>query len=117
MNEIGMMLKKLRGNKSLRDVAKLSGVSYSYISLCERGVSTDNKPFIPTPDVLLKLSQVYECSYVDLMIAAGYIPKTISQSVDLLGKESVVTVGDVVLSEAQKKKLLQMIRVMFADDE
>lgn len=118
MNNLGDLLKKLRGNRTLREIAKLTGISHTFIMYCEKGFHPDNiTRFTPSPDILFKLSQVYNYSYVELMIMAGHIPNTISQSVDLLEKENILKVGDVVLSEAQKKKLLQMIRVMFADEE
>jgi transcriptional regulator with XRE-family HTH domain len=117
MNEIGELLKKLRGKRTVREVAKISGVSYASISLCERGVNTDNKPFVPSPDILHKLSKAYNYSYTELMTIAGYIPKTISQTVDLLEKENVITIGDYVLNDDQKTRLLQMIRIMFPDEE
>ena len=56
MNQLGELLKKLRGKKSLRDIAKITGISASFFSSCERGKNSDHTDFIPSPDVLHKLS-------------------------------------------------------------
>lgn len=117
MNELGNLLKKLRGNKSLRDISKITGISASFLSSCERGKNSDHTDFIPSPDVLHKLSIAYNYSYVDLMTMAGYIPKTVQQSVDLLEKENELRIGDYVLNEEQKNRLLGMIRLMFPDNK
>ena len=51
--EIGPLLKRLRGEHSLRDVQRLTGVSGSYLSLVERG---DRRP---GPNLLNKLAILY----------------------------------------------------------
>ncbi len=51
--EIGPLLKQLRGEHSLRDVQRLTGVSSSYLSLIERG---DRKPGV---NLLNKLAILY----------------------------------------------------------
>lgn len=117
MNELGNLLKELRGKKSLRDISKLTGLSHSYIRDCEYGFNRSTQAkLIPSPDVLYKLSQVYDYSYTDLMIMAGYIPKTIQQSVDMLERENILTIGDRVLNDEEKTRLLQMIRLMFPNE-
>ncbi len=51
--EIGPLLKRLRGDHSLRDVQRLTGVSSSYLSLVERG---DRRPGV---NLLNKLAILY----------------------------------------------------------
>ena len=51
--EIGPLLKRLRGEHSLRDVQRLTGVSGSYLSLIERG---DRRPGV---NLLNKLAILY----------------------------------------------------------
>ncbi len=51
--EIGPLLKRLRGDHSLRDVQRLTGVSSSYLSLIERG---DRRPGV---NLLNKLAILY----------------------------------------------------------
>ena len=51
--EIGPLLKRLRGDHSLRDVQRLTGVSSSYLSLIERG---DRSPGV---NLLNKLAVLY----------------------------------------------------------
>ena len=51
--EIGPLIKRLRGEHSLRDVQRLTGVSSSYLSLIERG---DRKPGV---NLLNKLAILY----------------------------------------------------------
>ena len=52
-DEIGPLLKRLRGEHSLRDVQRLTGVSSSYLSLIERG---DRSPGV---NLLNKLAILY----------------------------------------------------------
>ncbi|MDE2859891.1 MAG: helix-turn-helix transcriptional regulator [Chloroflexota bacterium] len=51
--EIGLILKRLRGERSLRDVQRLTGVSSSYLSLVERGERT------PGVNLINKLAVLY----------------------------------------------------------
>lgn len=74
MYELGELLTKLRGNLSLREVAKRSGLSYSYISSLEKGKHPKTgAPINPTPETLKSLSKVYNYDYNKLMKMAGYI--------------------------------------------
>jgi transcriptional regulator with XRE-family HTH domain len=68
--EFGKYLKGLRESYdiSIRELAKLSGVSNSYISQLETG-----KRGTPKPDILQKLAPHLNVSYEELMQAAGYI--------------------------------------------
>lgn len=74
MYELGDLLKKLRGKLSLREAAKRSGLSYSYISSLENGKHPrTGAPINPTPDILRNLSNAYNYPYEDLMRVAGYL--------------------------------------------
>lgn len=59
--EIGLLLRRLRGDLSLRDVTGRIGVSSSYLSQIERG---DKKP---GSNVIRKLSAVYKVDAQELM--------------------------------------------------
>jgi repressor LexA len=76
MENLGELLRKLRGKRSLRDAAELTGLSHTYISDIEKGVRHDTKaPIKPSPDALKRLAKAYNYSYPNLMVAAGYIDK------------------------------------------
>ena len=59
--EIGPLLKRLRGEHSLRDVQRLTGVSSSYLSLVERG---ERRPGV---NLINKLSILYGVDVNDLL--------------------------------------------------
>ncbi|WP_066640115.1 helix-turn-helix domain-containing protein [Desulfolucanica intricata] len=65
----GNYLKQLRENIKLstRQVQLACGVNSSYIFQIERGFK------MPSPAILEKLAIVYNVSYENLMIAAGYL--------------------------------------------
>lgn len=72
MSELGTLLKKLRGKESLRDVAKRSGVSHTYLSILERGYDLrSKKPVKPTSDTLRLLAKAYHYPYDELLKIAG----------------------------------------------
>ncbi|KRE33260.1 helix-turn-helix domain-containing protein [Paenibacillus sp. Soil724D2] len=74
MYELGDLLKKLRGKLSLREAAKRSGLSYSYISSLENGKHPrTGAPINPTPDILRNLANAYNYGYEELMRVAGYL--------------------------------------------
>jgi transcriptional regulator with XRE-family HTH domain len=64
MNEFGDYLRELRGKMSLRDAAKKTGLSHSYIRDLELGKKTD-----PSNDSLLKLANSYGVNYEQLQSA------------------------------------------------
>ena len=64
---IGVMLKRLRGTHSLRDVQRYTGISGSYLSQIERG---DRRP---GPSVLKRLSSLYDVPVHPLLKKAGYL--------------------------------------------
>ncbi|MCM3342623.1 MULTISPECIES: helix-turn-helix domain-containing protein [unclassified Paenibacillus] len=71
---IGALLRELRGKRSLREIERESGVSHTYLSSLEKGYDPrTGKERKPTPDTLKKLAQVYDISYEQLMLSAGYM--------------------------------------------
>lgn len=72
--EFGKFLESLRGNMSLREAAKKSGLSHAYIRdlELEKNRSTNEK-ITPSPDTLKKLSVAYGYPYTELMIKAGHL--------------------------------------------
>ena len=65
--EIGPLLRRLRGETSLRDVGRLTGISNSYLSQIERG---DRRP---GPNVLKRLGSLYGVDVQDLLQRAGFL--------------------------------------------
>lgn len=73
MSAIGEFLKKIRGDMPLREAAKRSGLSHSYISSVENDKHPTTKaPVKPSPDSLKRLAKAYNHSYEELMKIAGY---------------------------------------------
>ena len=62
------MLKRLRGRVSLREVARRTSVSTSYLSQIERGVSQ------PDANVIRKLAELYNADARQLLRRAGHGP-------------------------------------------
>lgn len=80
MERLSKLLRQLRGNESLRDVAKRAGISHSYLSHLEKGVDPrTGKPLKPSADTLKGLARAYNYPYEKLLEAADYIsPGTIA---------------------------------------
>jgi transcriptional regulator with XRE-family HTH domain len=70
---LGPRLRTLRGERSLRDVAKEAGVNHGYLSQLERGEVT-----APAPAILQRLAKGYGVSFPLLMQWAGYIESGLS---------------------------------------
>ena len=66
---IGQMLKRLRGETSLRGVQRLSGISNAYLSQIEKGVRH------PGPKLLRRLAALYGVGVHDLLRKAGYLER------------------------------------------
>lgn len=66
--EIGPLLRRLRGELSLRDITRLTGISSSYLSQLERG---DRRP---GRSVLKRLADTYNVDLSELLKRAGYGP-------------------------------------------
>ena len=67
--DIGALLKRLRGRVSLREVTRRTGVSSSYLSQIERGVSR------PGANVVRKLADLYRVDPQQLLKRAGHGPQ------------------------------------------
>ena len=65
--ELGTLLRRLRGGLSLRDVNRITGVSSSYLSKIERG----ERP--PGANLLRKLAFAYNLNAEDLIRQAGHL--------------------------------------------
>lgn len=76
VSELGVFLRKLRGGLSLREAAKKSGLSYTYIRSLELGKHPrTGAPINPTPDILRGLAKAYNYPHEELMRKAGYLDK------------------------------------------
>lgn len=80
MNAFGEEIKKLRlkKNLTLRELADISGLSYSFIGSLERGT------FKPSRDSIKQLASSLDASELDLMILAGFIPDNKPEFIDQL---------------------------------
>lgn len=65
--EIGPLLRRLRGRRSLRDVNRLAGVSSSYLSSIERGERR------PGRNVIRRLAAAYGVDPESLLERAGHV--------------------------------------------
>ena len=65
--EIGPLLRRLRGETGLREVGRRTGISNSYLSQIERG---DRRP---GPSVLKRLAALYDVDVQDLLKRAGFL--------------------------------------------
>ena len=67
--EIGAVLKQLRGTTSLRAIQRLTGISNAYLSQVEKGLRH------PGPRLLRRLATLYGVSIQELFRRAGYLEK------------------------------------------
>jgi transcriptional regulator with XRE-family HTH domain len=114
-------LRKLKGF-TIRELADRSGVSAAYISQLENG----NRG-VPSPEVLMKLSEGLNVSYSSLMELAGYLEPgdgagkepTVKTPVNLRRflRENELMFDGVVLSELDKEWIERMLTVLFWRDK
>lgn len=83
MEEIlfGEVIKNLREEKglSIRKASEGIGISHTYLDSLEKGYDPrTKKKRKPTPEVIKKISDFYNLTYEDLMIAAGYMEEPLS---------------------------------------
>lgn len=65
--DLGQLLKRLRGQTSLRGVQRLTGISNAYLSQVEKG---DRHP---GPKLLSRLASLYGVGVQELLKKAGYL--------------------------------------------
>ena len=70
---IGEMLKRLRGDTSLRGVQRLSGVSNAYLSQVEKGLRH------PGARLLRRLAAFYGVGIQELFRKAGYLDREVEE--------------------------------------
>jgi len=111
-------MRKLKGF-TIRELADRSGVSAAYISQLENG----NRG-IPSPDVLMKLSEGLNYSYAELMEIAGYLEPpqgahtgeaVPSAPVNLRRfiRENELMFDGIVLTDEDKEWVERMLSVLF----
>jgi len=145
--DFGRYLKQLRGNMTLREAAERSSLSHTYISFLEKGERPGTKkPIQASPEVLKKLALAYNHPYEDLLQRAGYLDeqlmidhegKIYSEPVMVIVNEPVskYSYGNVIelstllfsknniayegriLSDNEKRKLLNIVEVLLDDEE
>ena len=67
--DIGQVLKRLRGDTSLRGVQRLTGISNAYLSQIEKGLRQ------PGPKLLKRLAALYGVGLQELLKKAGYLDR------------------------------------------
>jgi len=95
--QFGLTIRRLRltNNLSLRDLAKKSGISYSFIGSIERG------RFAPSRETVVALGQSLDGADLnELMILAGYVPAS-----GLVREESVLYEPEVQFILRAKREL------------
>jgi transcriptional regulator with XRE-family HTH domain len=120
MANLGEKLRELRGNMSLREAAKTSGLSFTYIRCLERNSRPGSKtPIKPTPESLKCLSSTYDVSYEFLMEIAGYIDRPVGEEfnnrtdiVELLKSSNSLTFKGTIINEEQRNKIIQLIPIL-----
>ena len=74
MTIFGDYLKEIRGNRSLREMEKITGLSHTYLSTLEKGYDPrSGKKRNPTPEVIKRLAETLDENYFELMQLAGYM--------------------------------------------
>jgi transcriptional regulator with XRE-family HTH domain len=76
MKNLGETFRQIRISKnwSIREAAKRMGISYSYLSILEKGIDPrTGKNSNPKPDTLRIISKTYEYPYEELLKEAGYL--------------------------------------------
>lgn len=76
MSNLGKLFQEIRLSKnwSIRQAAKNMGISYSYLSILEKGKDPrTGKDANPKPEMLKIISKAYNYPYEELMKTAGYL--------------------------------------------
>ena len=113
-------LRKLKGF-TIRELADRSGVSAAYISQLENG----NRG-VPSPEVLMKLSEGLNVSYAELMQIAGYLEGELQGEERRPGdpvnlrrflRENELMFDGILLTEEDKEWIERMLTVLFWRDK
>ncbi|MCS7460114.1 helix-turn-helix transcriptional regulator [Paenibacillus doosanensis] len=113
-------MRKLKGF-TIRELADRSGVSAAYISQLENG----NRG-VPSPDVLMKLSEGLNTPYSELMEIAGYLEANVPRSDNVskplvnlrrLLRENELIFDGIHLSEQDKEWIERMLTALFWRDK
>lgn len=127
-NELGQLLRELRGKQSLRQASARTGISHTYLGIIEKGSDArSGNPVKPTPETLKSLSEAYGYPYASLLEAAGYLresgagydtgavppPEREGLALEQLPALPNVTFRGRELSAADKRKIVDMLDVMF----
>lgn len=111
-------MRKLKGF-TIRELADRSGVSSAYISQLENG----NRG-VPSPDVLMKLSEGLNMPYTELMQLAGYLEKSPTEhgisnytkprvNLRRFLRENDLVFDGIELTEQDKEWIERMLAVLF----
>lgn len=120
---VGAYLKEIRQKcgLSLREAGELSGLSYSYISMLEKGKKGDIVITV-SPQILEKLAEAYNHSYADLLMQAGYYYESQSErekrAIDvkeLLLKQNILSHNGRLLDLEDVMRIMDMIDVLFKE--
>lgn len=75
-NALGKTLRKLRGDRTLREIAEITGISHTYLGLLEKGIDPRTKKEIkPSAETLQLLAKTYQYPYDELLKLANYLPE------------------------------------------
>lgn len=102
VENVGEYLRNLRGEKSLGQVEMLTGITKSYLSKVERG-----QRGVPSPKVLLKLSEVYETDYNELLDNVGYT--------DSEPELAIIRRATKKMNPEQKEEMMKILKSSFSE--
>ena len=124
MNEFGIRLRKLREQRqmTLRYLADLANLSYSFIASLEKGRYNSSR------ETICALAAALEADKNELLILAGYLPnETIDQAISssknnmsskVLELENLlqeqISFNGIKLSDADKNALLAFMQTMYS---
>jgi transcriptional regulator with XRE-family HTH domain len=107
-------LRKIKGY-TIREVSDRSGVSTAYISQLENG----NRG-VPSPEILMKLSEGLNISYSDLMNLAGYLEQKNQEpmkktpiNLRRLLRDNDFMFDDISLTDQDKEWVERMLTALF----
>ena len=103
-NKLGTYLKDCRNGKSLRDFAKILGISHTHLDSLEKGVDPrTGKKVNVTVDVLLKISSALNLDIRDLILLA--IDSNIAESIKNNTFTNIKNQSEASLSDNEKEFL------------